>query len=56
MESVINFGVFKIFNIVNNQNFQATGAKFDSIINHKNDEYREKYIKMLEAEVERLKK
>ncbi|MPS73308.1 MAG: XRE family transcriptional regulator [Chryseobacterium sp.] len=54
MSQILNFDVSQIFNISNNNVVQATGGKADNM-HFYGDEYREKYIKMLETEVERLK-
>lgn len=51
---ILNFDASQIFNITNNQLVQGFGSKVE---NHNHgDEYREKYIQMLEKEIERLKK
>ena len=55
MSQILNFDVSQIFNISNNNVVQATGGKADNM-HFYGDEYREKYIKMLEEEVERLRK
>jgi transcriptional regulator with XRE-family HTH domain len=53
MSQIMNFDVSQVFNIQNNQVIQGANSKVE---NHTHpDEYREKYIKMLEAENERLK-
>ncbi len=54
ISQIMNFDASQIFNITNNQLVQGFGSKVENH-NH-SDEYREKYIKMLEAENERLKK
>lgn len=51
---ILNFDVSHIFNFNNPQYVQAAGAKAENMHFH-GDEYREKYIKMLEEEVERLR-
>ena len=54
MSQILDFDATQIFNITNNQLVQGFGSKVENH-NHQ-DEYREKYILMLEKEVERLKK
>ena len=55
VEQILNFDASQIFNVSNNQQVQGLGSQAD-IINFYGDDYKEKYIKMLELEVERLKK
>ena len=55
VEQILNFDASQIFNVTNNQQFQGLGSQADTI-NFYEDDYKEKYIKMLELEVERLKK
>lgn len=54
MSQILNFDVSQVFNIEHNDVIQGSHSK----IEHHNyaDEYREKYVRMLEAENERLKK
>lgn len=55
LSQILNFDVSQIFNISNNHLVQSNiGPKAEHMHFH-GDEYREKYIKMLEAENERLK-
>jgi len=51
---ILNFDATQIFNISNNKLVQGIGAKAENMHFH-GDDYKEKYIKMLEMEVERLK-
>jgi transcriptional regulator with XRE-family HTH domain len=53
MSQILNFDATNIFNISNNKLVQ--GVKVETMEVH-NDEYKDKYIKILEEEVERLKK
>ena len=55
VEQILNFDASQIFNVSNNQQVQGLGSQVDTI-NFYGDDYKEKYIKMLELEVERLKK
>lgn len=55
LAQILNFDVSHIFNFHNPQYVQAAGAKAENMHFH-GDEYREKYIKMLESENERLRK
>jgi transcriptional regulator with XRE-family HTH domain len=50
---ILNFDATNIFNISNNKLVQ--GVKVENM-QVQNDEYKDKYIKMLEEEIERLKK
>ncbi|PZR20513.1 MAG: hypothetical protein DI539_10705 [Flavobacterium psychrophilum] len=54
MAQILNFDASQVFNIAHNEVIQGTNSK----VEHHNyaDEYREKYIKLLEAENERLRK
>lgn len=54
MSQVLNFDASQIFNIEHNDVIQGANSK----VEHHNyaDEYREKYIQLLEKEVERLQK
>ena len=51
---ILNFDATQIFNISNNKLVQGIGAKAENMHFH-GDDYKEKYIKLLEMEVERLK-
>lgn len=54
MAQILNFDASQVFNISHNEVIQGTNSKVE---NHNyTDEYREKYIKMLEVENEKLKK
>lgn len=55
MSQILNFNASQVFTITNNKLVQGTGAKAESI-HFYGDDYKEKYIQMLEAENERLKK
>lgn len=55
IEQLLNFDATQIFNVSNNAQVQGLGAHADTM-NFYGDDYKEKYIKMLESEVERLKK
>lgn len=55
VEQILNFDASQIFNVTHNQQVQGLGSQADTI-NFYGDDYKEKYIKMLELEVERLKK
>lgn len=56
ISQILNFDVSQIFNISNNHLVQSNiGPKAENMHFH-GDDYREKYIKILEAENERLKK
>jgi transcriptional regulator with XRE-family HTH domain len=52
---ILNFDASQIFNVNNNNLVQSVGAKAESMHFH-GDDYKEKYIKLLEQENERLKK
>jgi transcriptional regulator with XRE-family HTH domain len=54
IEKLLNFDVSQIFNISNNKLVQGIGAKADTI-HFTGDEYKEKYIQLLEDENKRLK-
>lgn len=45
-----------MFNIINNQTVNSFEVKVKEQHNHYKDEYKDKYIQLLEAEVARLKK
>ena len=55
ISQILNFDASQIFNVSNNKVVQGLGAKAENI-HFTGDEYKEKYIKILEAENERLKK
>lgn len=55
LEQILNFDASQIFNVSNNQQVQGLGSSAD-VINFYEDDYKEKYIKMLERELERLRK
>jgi len=55
MSQILNFDVSQIFNFNNPQFVQGAGAKAENMHFHK-DDYTQKYIKILEAENERLKR
>lgn len=55
ISQLLNFDASQIFNISNNSMVQGLNAKAENMHFH-GDDYKEKYIKMLEAEVDRLKK
>ena len=54
VSQILNFDASQIFNISGNKTVQATGARAESM-NFYADEYKDKYIKMLEEENQRLK-
>lgn len=54
VSKILNFDATQIFNINNNKMVQGPGPKAEHIHYHSVD-YKEKYIKILEEEVERLK-
>ncbi|MEN9948884.1 MAG: hypothetical protein RL106_1707, partial [Bacteroidota bacterium] len=49
---MMNFDVSNIFNVHGNQTVNGVEVKEQ---NHYSDQYKDKYIKMLEEEIERLK-
>jgi transcriptional regulator with XRE-family HTH domain len=51
---ILNFDASQVFNVHNNANVNGVGIK-ENTFNLKSDQYREKYVQLLEAEVERLK-
>jgi|APGre2960657404_1045060.scaffolds.fasta_scaffold00849_2 transcriptional regulator with XRE-family HTH domain len=53
VSQILNFDASQIFNVSNNQ--IVNGVEVKEQINNYQDEYKDKYIKLLEAEVERLK-
>jgi len=54
VSQILNFDATQIFNVSNNSLVQGLGAKAENMHFH-GDDYKEKYIKMLETENERLK-
>jgi transcriptional regulator with XRE-family HTH domain len=54
ISQILNFDASQIFNISNNQYVQGLGAKAESM-HFYGDDYKEKYIRMLEDENARLK-
>jgi len=54
ISQILNFDATQIFNVSHNNLVQGLGAKAENM-HFYTDDYREKYIKMLEAEIERLK-
>ena len=54
VSQILNFDATQIFNISNNKLVQGIGAKAENMHFH-GDDYKEKYIKLLEKELERLK-
>ena len=55
LSQLLSFDSSQIFNISNNSTVQATGAKAEQM-NFYSDHFKDKYIKMVEEENERLKK
>ena len=55
ISQILNFDASQIFNVSNNHLVQGLGAKAENMHFH-TDDYKEKYIKVLEAEINRLKK
>jgi transcriptional regulator with XRE-family HTH domain len=53
ISEILNFDATQIFNVQNNNLVQGIGAKAETMHFH-TDDYKEKYIKMLEKEIERL--
>jgi transcriptional regulator with XRE-family HTH domain len=53
VSQILNFDATQMFNISNNQ--VVNGIKIKEQHHHYKDEYKDKYIQLLEAEVERLK-
>jgi transcriptional regulator with XRE-family HTH domain len=53
ISEILNFDATTIFNVQHNSLVQGTGAKAENMHFH-SDEYKDKYIKMLEKEIERL--
>ena len=54
VSQILNFDASQIFNVSNNNLVQSIGAKAENMHFH-TDDYKEKYIKMLEEENKRLK-
>ena len=54
VSQILNFDASQIFNVSNNQ--IVNGVEVKEQINNYQDEYKDKYIKLLEAEVERMRK
>ena len=54
VSQILNFEASQIFNVSNNQ--VVNGVEIKEQHNHYVDEYKDKYIQLLEAEVVRLKK
>lgn len=54
VSQILNFDASQIFNVSNNQ--IVNGVEVKEQTNNYQDEYKDKYIKLLEAELERLKK
>lgn len=52
---ILDFDINQVFNVSNNNLVQGLGAKAENMHFH-TDDYKEKYIKVLESEIERLKK
>jgi transcriptional regulator with XRE-family HTH domain len=55
ISQILNFDASQIFNVTHNSMVQGLGAKADNMHFH-GDDYKEKYIKLLEQENQRLKK
>ncbi|MCM0060430.1 MAG: helix-turn-helix transcriptional regulator [Algoriphagus sp.] len=55
LEQLLNFDISQVFNVSHNQQVQGLGNKAN-VINYYGDDYRDKYIKVLEQEIDRLKK
>jgi transcriptional regulator with XRE-family HTH domain len=53
VSQILNFDASQIFNVSNNQ--VVNGVEVKEQTNNCTDVYKDKYIKMLEAEIERLK-
>ncbi len=54
LSQIMNFDASQVFNVSNNKIIQSVSTKGENIHFH-GDDYKEKYIQMLEAENERLK-
>lgn len=55
VSQILEFDASHVFNISNNKLVQGLSARVENMY-FTRDEYREKYVQMLEAEIERLKK
>ncbi len=55
ISQILNFDSSQIFNVSNTHLVQSIGAKAENMHFH-TDDHKEKYIKILESEVQRLKK
>ena len=55
VSQILNFDATQVFNVTNNKLVQGLGAKAENMHFH-TDDYKEKYIKMLEDENTRLNK
>lgn len=55
VSQILNFDATQIFNVNNNKLVQGLGAKAENM-HFYGDDYKEKYIKLLETENERLRK
>ncbi|MCC9065294.1 helix-turn-helix domain-containing protein [Flavobacterium piscisymbiosum] len=55
LSQILNFDTSQIFNVAHIDLSQGLGAKAENMYFNTADEYKEKYIKLLEAENERLK-
>jgi len=53
LEQLLNFDSNQVFNFSNNHNVQGVGSQAE-VINFYNDEYKDKYIKSLEREINTL--
>ena len=53
VSQILNFDASQVFNVSNNN--VVNGVEIKEQHHHYPDEYKDKYIKMLEAEIERLK-
>ncbi len=56
VSQVLNFDATHIFNVTNNKLVQGVGTKAAENMYVYTDDYKEKYIKLLESENEKLKK
>ena len=54
ISQILNFDATQVFHVSHNKMIQGLGAKAENMHFH-GDDYKEKYIRMLELEVERLK-
>ncbi len=55
VSQMLNFNASQVFNVSNNKLAQDLGARAENMHFH-SDDYKEKYIQLLEKENERLKK